>query len=77
VARLASGIELTGLSLDEIINSLLADKLKNFRPDNDDSYPHETVGCWKFKDRANAERTLRGSIDAFVTGPNGECEWAC
>jgi hypothetical protein len=37
---------------------LLADELTCFRPDYDDEYVENTLGCWKFKDRASAERTL-------------------
>ena len=57
-AALAWAVELTGLSIDEVVNILLAGLLENFQPDNDDSYPHEEIGCWKFKDRKSAERTL-------------------
>jgi hypothetical protein len=57
-AGLAWAVELTGLSLEEIVNLLLADELTCFRPDDDDEYVENTFGCWKFKDRAGAERTL-------------------
>jgi hypothetical protein len=57
-AGLAWAVDLTGLSLEEIINNLLADELTCFRPDYDDVYVENTLGCWKFKDRASAERTL-------------------
>ena len=57
-AALAWAVQLTGLSIDEIVNLLLQDTLENFQPDYWDSYPHETVGNWKLKDRASAERTL-------------------
>ena len=56
---LAWAVELTGLPIDEIVNLLLTDELSNFQPDNDDSYPHETIGCWKFRERKSAERTLK------------------
>ena len=36
-----------------------ADELTCFRPDYDDSYVENTLGCWKLKDRASAERTFR------------------
>lgn len=52
-------MKLTGLSLDEIVNNLLADELQNFRPDDPDIYVENTLGCWKFKSRAGAERTLK------------------
>jgi len=56
---LAWAVELTGLSLEEIVNLLLADELTCFRPDDDwNEYVENTFGCWKFKDRAGAERTL-------------------
>jgi hypothetical protein len=51
-------VKLTGLFLEEIVNLLLADELTCFRPDDDDEYVENTLGCWKFKDRAGAERTL-------------------
>jgi hypothetical protein len=57
-ARLAWVVKLTGLSLEEIVNLLLADELTCFRPDYDDEYVENTLGSWKFKDRARAERTL-------------------
>ncbi len=36
----------------------MKDDIDNFSPDNVDSYPHETIGCWKLRDRKSAERTL-------------------
>jgi len=65
---LAWAVELTGLSTNEIVNLLLTDELSNFRSDNDDSYPHETIGNWKFKDRASAERTLKWVITRVRRG---------
>jgi hypothetical protein len=51
-AGLALAVELTGLSLDEIVNNLLADELTCFRPDDDwNEYVENTLGCWKFKDQ--------------------------
>ena len=58
-AGLAWAVNLTGLSLEEIVNLLLADELTCFRPDYEDEYVENTLGCWKLKDRASAERTLR------------------
>jgi hypothetical protein len=57
-AGLAWAVRLTGLTLEEIVNNLLADELTCFRPDDDDVYLENTFGCWKFKDRGSAERTL-------------------
>jgi hypothetical protein len=37
----------------------LADELTCFRPDYEDEYVENTLGCWKLKDRASAERTLQ------------------
>jgi len=59
VAGLAWAVELTGLPIDEIVNMMVKDEIENFNPDSVDSYPHEWIGCWKFKDRASAERTLK------------------
>ena len=56
---LAWAVELTGLPIDEVVNILLAGLLEEFQPDNDDGYPHEEIGCWKFRDRRSAERTLK------------------
>ena len=58
VAGLAWAVELTGLSLEEIVNLLLADELTCFQPDYDDVYVENTLGWWKFKDRTSVERTL-------------------
>ena len=52
-------VKLTGLSLEEIVNLLLTDELTCFRPDYEDEYLENTLGRWKLKDRASAERTLR------------------
>jgi hypothetical protein len=52
VAGLAWAVKLTGLSLEEIVNLLLADKLRSLRPDCEDEYVENTLGCWKLKDRA-------------------------
>jgi hypothetical protein len=43
------------------VNNLLAEELGSFRPDYNDVFVENTLGCWKFKDRASAERTL-GSV---------------
>ena len=56
---LAWVVKLTGLSLEEIVNNLLADVVKEFRPN--DAYSEvveNTLGCWQFATRADAERTL-------------------
>jgi len=58
-AELAWAVKLTGLSLEEIVNLLLADELTCFRPDYEDEYVENTLGCWELKDRASAERTLQ------------------
>src|SRR5215510_714312 len=57
-AGLAWAVKLTGLSLEEIVNLLLADKLTCFRPDYEDEYVENTLGCWELKSRASAERIL-------------------
>ena len=57
-ARLAWAVKLTGLSLEEIVNLLLADELTYFRPGDEDDHVLNTLGCWRLKDRASAERTL-------------------
>jgi hypothetical protein len=44
-AGLAWAVKLSGLSLEEIVNNLLADELTCFRPDDDDVYPENTLGC--------------------------------
>jgi len=59
VAGLAWAVKLTGLSLEEIVNLLLTDELTCFRPDYEDEYVENTLGCWELKDRASAERTLQ------------------
>ena len=56
---LAWAVELTGFSLEEVVNLLLTDVLKEFQPD----LPYcelveNTFGCWQFKTLADAERTL-------------------
>ena len=58
-AGLAWAVKLTGLSLEEIVNLLLTDELTCFRPDYEDEYVENTLGCWELKDRASAERTLQ------------------
>jgi len=58
-AGLAWAVKLTGLSLEEIVNLLLADERTCFRPDYEDDYVENTLGCWKLKDRSSPERTLR------------------
>jgi hypothetical protein len=61
-ARLAWAVKLTGLSLEEIVNLLLAYKLTCFRPDDEwNEYVENVLGCWKLKSRASAERRRRGS----------------
>jgi hypothetical protein len=65
VSKLARVIELTGLSLREVVNNLLADELQNFQPDDDSyDYVENTLGCRKFKDRVAADEPLNGSKDA-------------
>jgi hypothetical protein len=66
-AGLAWAVELTGLSLEEIVNNLVADELTCFRPDHYDVYVENTLGCWKFKDRASAERTGCSALVAYGT----------
>jgi hypothetical protein len=41
-----------------LINFCLAEYLHDFNKDNDDSFPEETLGLLKFKDRESAKRTL-------------------
>jgi hypothetical protein len=50
--------KLTGLPTEELINFCLAEYLHDFNKDNDDSFPEETLGLLKFKDRESAKRTL-------------------
>jgi hypothetical protein len=52
--------ELTGLSVEELANFLLADELVNFTPDPkyQDEYLVNTLGCLKYKDKESARRTL-------------------
>src|SRR6476620_5114775 len=69
---LAWAVELTGLSIDEVVNLLLKDDVSNFRPDNHDSYPEQLVGNWKLKDRASAERTLKWVTKRVRKGHRGE-----
>src|SRR5215469_2377752 len=58
-AGLAWAVNLTGLSLEEIVNLLLASELTCFRPDDElNECVENTLGCWKLKSRASAERTL-------------------
>jgi hypothetical protein len=57
-AGLAWAVKLSGLSLEEVVNLLLADELTCFRPDYEDEYVENTLGCRELKDRASAERTL-------------------
>jgi len=69
---LAWAVELTGLSIDEIVNLLLKDDVSNFQPDYDDSYPEELIGNWKLKDCANAERTLEWVTKRVRKGRRGK-----
>ena len=69
---LAWAVEMTGLSLEEIVNLLLADELTCFRPDDDDVYVENTLGCWKFKDRASAERRLGWVKERARKGQKGK-----
>ena len=57
-AGLAWAVKLTGLSLEEIVDLLLADELTCFRPDYEDEYVENTLGCWELKSRPSAERAL-------------------
>ena len=50
--------KLTGLPTEELINFCLAEYLQDFNKDNDNSFPEETLGLLKFKDRESAKRTL-------------------
>ena len=65
-AGLAWAVKLTGLSLEEIVNLLLADERTCFRPDYEDDYVENTLGCWKLKDRSSPERTLRWLSKRFA-----------
>jgi hypothetical protein len=58
VAGLAWAVKLTGLSLEEIVNLLVADELTCFRPDDEGEYVENTLGCWKLKDRASADANV-------------------
>jgi hypothetical protein len=50
---------MTGLSLEEVVNNLLAAEVEEFQPDVDwNQHVENTLGCWKFNHRAGAERTL-------------------
>ena len=69
---LAWAVELTGLSIDEIVNLLLKDDVSNFQPDYDDSYPEELIGNWKLKDRASAECTLKWVTKRVRKGRRGK-----
>jgi hypothetical protein len=50
--------KLTGLPTEELINFCLAEYLQNFNKDNEGTFPEETLGLLKFKDRESAKRTL-------------------
>jgi hypothetical protein len=65
-------LKLTGFSLEEIVNLLLADELTCFRPDSEDQYVENTLGCWKLKSRASAERTLRWVRQKVREGRRGK-----
>ena len=41
------------------LDGLLADELTCFRPDYEDQYVENTLGCWELKSRASAARILR------------------
>jgi hypothetical protein len=53
VAGLAWAEELTGLSLEEIVNLLLADELTCFQPDYDDVYLENTLE--RFRNQSKTE----------------------
>jgi hypothetical protein len=84
-AGLAWAVELTGLSLEEIVNLLLADELTCFRPGAERTlrWVKERVrkGCkGRFPIVETAIRETAGSrfeIDAFQTRRNGQCERVC
>jgi hypothetical protein len=50
--------KLTGLPTEELINFCLAEYFHDFNKDNESSFPEETLGLLKFKDRESAKRTL-------------------
>jgi len=71
-AGLAGAVKLTGLSLEEIVNLLLADELPCFRPDDEDEYVENTLGCWQLRDRASTERTLAWVKSRIRKGRKGK-----
>ena len=58
-AGLAWVVKLTGFSLEEIVNILLSDLVKEFQPGNPDELCENTFGNWQFKTKGDAERTLQ------------------
>jgi hypothetical protein len=57
-AGLAWAVELSGLSLTEIVNLLLAGEVEQFQPTSRDEYMENMFGAWRYKTRADAERVL-------------------
>jgi hypothetical protein len=51
---------------------LLAEYLHDFNKDNDDSFPEETLGLLKFKDRESAKRTLEWVKSRVQKEPTGK-----
>jgi hypothetical protein len=57
-AALAFWTDLTGLSVQEIANHLLASKLEVFSPNNTDTIVTDTLAEFKYADRQSAERVF-------------------
>ena len=64
--------KLTGLPTEELINFCLAEYLQKFNRDNDESFPEETLGLLKFKDRQSAKRTLEWVKSRVLKGHTGK-----
>ena len=57
-AGFAWAVQLTGLSLEEIVNLLLEDLVDQFDPDSRDEFMENYFGAWRYKTRRDAERVL-------------------
>jgi hypothetical protein len=78
--------KLTGLPTEELINFCLAEYLQKFNRDNDESFPEETLGLLKFKDRQVPNERLNGSRaeslrgtranTRFLKAPSPNCQTA-
>jgi hypothetical protein len=57
---------------EELVNFCFAEYLQDFNKNNASSFPEQTLGLLKFKDRICAERTLEWVKSRVLKGANGQ-----